>query len=222
MSSPRRLGRDELADEPTAWPVTEQAELAVGHVFSMVRDTVRTPGGDTMTREYIRHPGAVGIIAVDDDERVVLVRQYRHPVAARLLEPPAGLLDVDGEDWQAAAARELAEEVGLAADTWHVLVDLYTSPGMGTEALRLFLARGLRPAPRPDGFVPAAEEAAMETVTADLDDVAAAVLAGRVGNPALCIGILATLAARANGYRELRPADAPWRAKDAVDGHALR
>lgn len=214
----RALAVEEIADQPLAWPISNHHELAEGHVITMVSDEIITPDGSRMVREYVRHPGAVAVIgldvAADGTERVVLVRQYRHPVAHLLLEPPAGLLDVDGEDWQAAAERELAEEVGLRANDWRVLVDVFTSPGTGTEALRIFLARDLAPADRPDGFVLAGEEAHMETVWAGLDELAAAVLAGRVQNPALCTGILATVTARVDGYDRLRPGPSPWHAKD--------
>ena len=76
-------------------------------------------------------------------EQVLLVNQYRHPIEAWLDELPAGLLDVEGEQPLLAAQRELAEEARTTADEWHVLVDLYTSPGMSNEAMRVFLARGL-------------------------------------------------------------------------------
>ncbi len=208
------LTGDQLADVATRWPIVNHAELAVGRIFSMVSDQVMTPSGDRMSREHIKHPGAVAVIAVDDDDRVVLVRQYRHPVGFRLLEPPAGLLDVTGEDWLVAAQRELAEEVALAADDWRVLVDYFTSPGTGSEAVRIFLARDLSPALRPDGFVLAGEEAEMETCLASLDDLAVAILAGRLGNPSLCVGVLAAVVARTGGYASLRPADASWPARD--------
>src|SRR5918995_5288963 len=177
------LGRDELADVPLAWPVASSTVLAEGTITKYVQDQVRTPDGRLITREYLKHPGAVGVIALDDHERVALVRQYRHPVRHRLVEPPAGLLDVEGEDYLVAAQRELAEEVGLAASTWHVLVDLFTTPGMIGESLRIYLARGLSPADAPDGYLQAGEEAHMDIVWATLDDLVAAVLDGRVHNP---------------------------------------
>ena len=108
--------------------------LAEGKIGTFVEDQVSTPDGETMKREYLQHPGAVGIIALDDADRVALVRQYRHAVRHRLIEPPAGLLDVTGEDPLLAAQRELAEEVGLAAGRWHVLVDLFTTPGLARGA----------------------------------------------------------------------------------------
>jgi 8-oxo-dGDP phosphatase len=207
----------QIADTPLAWPVDSSTVLAEGGVGRFVQDHVRTPHGEVMTREYVRHPGAVGVIALDDHERVVLVRQYRHPVRHRLVEPPAGLLDVEGEDYLVAAQRELAEEVGLAATTWHVLVDLFTTPGMIGETLRIYLARGLTAADAPDGYLKAGEEAHMDIVWATLDDLVAAVLDGRVHNPTLVSGALAAWAARErDSYAGLRPADADWPARRAL------
>lgn len=204
----RLLRPEELADQPEAWTVPQHRVLAEGAVFDLVEDRVATPEATEITRQYVRHPGAVGVIALDPEDRMVLVRQYRHPVRHRLLEPPAGLLDVAGEDRLSAARRELAEEVGLAAADWRILVDLFTSPGMGDEAVRIYLARDLSPAPAPDGFVLAGEEADMETVTAPLADVVAAVLAGRVRNPLLVTGALACATARAgDGFDALRPGE---------------
>ena len=191
--------------------------LARGAITRYVQDEVRTPDGSTVHREYVQHPGAVGVIALDDQDRVALVRQYRHPVRQRLIEPPAGLLDVDGEDYLKAMQRELAEEVGLAADRWDVLVDLFTTPGIIGEALRVYLARDLRPVDAPDDFLRAGEEAHMDTVWASLDDLVAAVLDGRVQNPTLVTGMLAAWTARArDGFAGLRPADAPWTARDRL------
>ena len=207
----------QIADTPLAWPVDSSTVLAEGGVGRFVQDRVRTPDGEVMTREYVRHPGAVGVIALDDHERVALVRQYRHPVRHRLVEPPAGLLDVEGEDYLVAAQRELAEEVGLAASTWHVLVDLFTTPGMIGETLRIYLARGLSAADAPDGYLKAGEEAHMDIVWATLDDLVAAVLNGRVHNPTLVSGALAAWAARErDSYAGLRPADADWPAREAL------
>ncbi|HEY0240828.1 MAG TPA: NUDIX hydrolase [Friedmanniella sp.] len=211
-----------MADVALAWPVLSTQVLAEGHIATFAQDRVRTPDGGEMTREYLRHPGAVGIIALDEDERVVLVRQYRHPVRHRLAEPPAGLLDHAGEDPLAAAKRELAEEVGLSAGRWHLLVDLFTTPGIIGEGLRVFLARDLAPADRPDGFTAEGEEAEMDTVWATLDDLLDAVLDGRLHNPTLVSGVLAAGIARGrDGFATLRPADAPWPAREALAAAGL-
>lgn len=198
----------EIADRPVHWDVTEHTLRADGPVIAMVTDQVTTPSGESVRRDYVTHPGSVAVIAVDDADRLVLVRQYRHPVGHELWEPPAGLLDTDGESWLAAAQRELAEEAALAADDWSVLVDTFTSPGCSAESLRIYLATGLREAAAPEGFVADGEEAHMEIVRVPRDDVVEAVLAGRVHNPVLVAGTLALEAVRAG--RAARPADAGW------------
>lgn len=204
------------ADRPESWPVEAHRVLATGRVCSFVEDDIRPPSGETFTRQYLTHPGAVAVIAMDDEQRLATVHQYRHPVAMRLLEPPAGLLDMDGEDFLAAAQRELAEEALLQADDWRVLVDLFTTPGGCEESIRIYLARGLSPAPRPDGFVVADEEAHMSIEWVALSDVVDAVLAGRVQSPSMVSGAMALQAALATGrLDDLRPADAPWPAREA-------
>jgi 8-oxo-dGDP phosphatase len=216
------LAAAELVDVALAWPVLSTEVLAKGHVATFAQDRVRTPDGGEMTREYLRHPGAVGIIALDEAERVVLVRQYRHPVRHRLSEPPAGLLDHAGEDPLVAAKRELAEEVGLSAGRWNVLVDLFSTPGIIGEGLRVYLARDLAPADRPDGFTAEGEEADMDTVWASLDDLLDAVLDGRLHNPTLVSGVLAAGTARlSDGFASLRSGDAPWPAREALAAAGL-
>lgn len=213
------LSRAELRDVPLSWPVTGTTVLGHGHIADFVRDEVRTPDNATISREYLKHPGAVAVIALDDAERAVLVRQYRHPVRHRLIEPPAGLLDVRGEDYLAAAQRELAEEVDLSARTWNVLVDQFSTPGIVGETIRIFLARDLSGRPAPDGFVREGEEADMDTVWAPLSDLVDAVLGGDLHNPSLVSGVLAAEAARQRGWRTLRAADAPWPARESLLTH---
>lgn len=203
--------RDDVIDVPTHWPVSASRELANAHVFSVVSERLRTPAGEEIERTFLHHPGAVIVIPLDAEENVVVLRQYRHPVGARMIEAPAGLLDVAGEDPLVAAQRELAEEAMLAADDWRVLVDYTGSAGSSGESVRIFLARGLRPAARPDGFVVEGEEAEMTVGRVALDDLVDAALAGRIANGALVAGVLAVAAAQARGGLEtLRPAEAPW------------
>jgi 8-oxo-dGTP pyrophosphatase MutT (NUDIX family) len=203
-----------LADVRESWPVgASETVHSTGRVISVRRDRVEPPGAEPFTRDVVVHPGAVGVVALDNEERMLLVRQYRHPVGYRLLEPPAGLLDVAGEDYRAAAERELWEEAGMKASDWRLLVDAFTSPGMTTEAIRIFLARGLTVAS--EAFERVHEEADMDVVRAPLADVVKAVLAGDLHNPILVMGALAAWTAlHGDGFDTLRPADAPWPARD--------
>ncbi len=203
-------GEAGLADIAAPRPVVSSEQAWRGRVFGMRSDVVDLGAGGVVTREYVDHPGAVGIVALDRAERVLLLLQYRHPVGRELWEIPAGLLDVAGEDARAAAERELAEEADLTAARWDVLVDYFTTPGGSTEALRLFLARDLAPVPDHARYAREAEELDMELRWVPLDDAVAAVLRGDVHNPSAVVGILAAHAARAGGWTSLRPADAPW------------
>jgi len=220
-----------VIDENESWQVVSHEVLVRAHIVSLEQDVVSSPSGETMTRELIAHPGSVAIMALDERNRVAVVHQYRHPVGMRLVEPPAGLLDVAGESACEAARRELAEEAGLAADDWRVLVDFATSPGMSDEVLRVYLARGLRPAPRPAGFEAHDEEADMGLEWLPLADVVDGVRAGLYHNVALCMGSQAlALALAEDALGELRPGDAPWpmrqrvldveRARDDLSGRA--
>lgn len=195
-----------LADVPGERGVLTSQVVHRGLVWDVVRESVELGPYRTVVREYVRHPGAVAVIALDDDDRVLLLRQYRHPVGAELWEPPAGLLDVPGEDLVAAAQRELAEEADLTARDWWVLADYFTTPGGSDEALRIFLARGLASVPHADRHHREDEEADMEPVWVPLDDAVSAVLAGRLRNPSTAVGVLAATAARARGWTDLREA----------------
>ena len=113
-------------------------------------DTIERADGSRGTREIAGHPGAVAILAIDDDDRVLLVRQYRVAVGEALLEIPAGTLDVavDGsiEDPDLAAPRELEEETGMRAGSWRLIARFFTAPGFASEMMHLYLATDLRPA----------------------------------------------------------------------------
>ncbi|MFE3546751.1 NUDIX domain-containing protein [Nocardia sp. NPDC059177] len=180
--------------------------LYSGAILALRQDQVAMPGGRIAEREVVEHHGAVAVLALDDDGDIVLIRQYRHPIGTRLLELPAGLLDIDGEDPLTAAQRELAEETGLAAVSWSVLVDVALSPGFTDEALRVFVATGLTPTDRPD---PEHEEADLELVRMPVAEAVRAALAGEIVNATAVAGVLAFAAAQASGV-PLRSADAPW------------
>jgi ADP-ribose pyrophosphatase len=201
----------EIRDEPEKWPVLASEEAFRGHVFSIRTDTVKMLDGKVAQRDYVVHPGAVGVVALDEADRVLLVRQYRHPVGWRLWELPAGLLDHPGENPLAAAKRELYEETHQQADDWRVLIDLFTTPGGSDEAIRLYLARGVREA-EGEQFEREHEEADMAAVWADRSEVTKLILAGELHNPLTVAGVMAlTTVITTNALDDLRPADAPWR-----------
>lgn len=177
-----------------------------GAILALRLDQVAMPGGSVAEREVVEHYGAVAVAALDADDRLVLIRQYRHPIGERLLELPAGLIDKPGEDPLTAAKRELAEETGLAASKWSVLVDIALSPGFTDEALRIYLAEDLADTHRDE---PELEEADIAMVHLSVDDAVQATLAGEIVNATAVAGVLALATARSTGAT-LRAADAPW------------
>ena len=178
-----------------------------GHVISLRRDTVAMPGGGDSVREVVTHPGAVAVVAVDDEDRVVLLRQYRHPVGRYLWELPAGLRDADGEPPLETAKRELAEEVLLAAERWSLLTTTYSSPGFSDELVLVYLAEGLADVERPEGFTVEHEELDMTIERVPLADAVQRVFDGDIRNSSAVVGILAAAQNRGATPR-LRPVDA--------------
>ena len=171
--------------------------LVEAPIIALRRDEVVMPGGVSASREIVEHLGAVAVVAVDSDERIAMVYQYRHSVGKRLWELPAGLLDVRGEDELTGAQRELQEEAGLSARTWSVLTDLVTSPGFCEEAVRVFLASELSDVPRMEAT--GDEEADMEIAWVGLDEAVDKVLRGDIVNSIACSGILAAYAVLRGG-----------------------
>lgn len=188
---------------------TSSETLYTGKIFALRRDRVRMPGGKDVVREVVEHFGAVAIVAMDDDNKIPLVYQYRHALGRRLWELPAGLLDVDGEPAHLTAARELKEEAGLQAATWQVLVDLDSTPGFSDESVRVYLATGLTEIDRPEAHD---EEADMTVRWYPLADAAHQVLSGEIVNAIAVAGILAAQAV-ATGFSQARPVDSPWQDK---------
>ncbi|MGQ0464678.1 MAG: NUDIX domain-containing protein [Sporichthyaceae bacterium] len=177
-----------------------------GGVVRMRRDHVLMPDGALAVRDVLVHPGSVGVLALDDAGRVLVLRQYRHPIGQRLWELPAGLLDFPGEEQLAAARRELAEEAHLEASDWRVLLDAYTSPGGSDEAVRIYLAQGVRELPG-EWQAGVHEEAELLTRWVPLPELMAGVLAGRLRNPLLAMGIPVLTAVLAGaGVESLRSA----------------
>lgn len=171
---------DELHDTAERWSV-ERSESRYDDGFVTVRtDTVQAPDGATFARSIVEHPGAVGVLAMDEDGRVLLLRQYRHAAGARLLELPAGICDVADELPEQTAARELHEEASLTSADWRLLVDVAPTPGSSTERWRIFFARDLEAVADADRHQPVHEEADMTAVWVPLDEVVMATLDGRL------------------------------------------
>lgn len=189
-----------LADEPLSWPVVGSAYLHKDDwVVAFRSDTIHRPDHpeDTFRRLVVEDPGAVIVLALDEQDRVVVIHQYRHPVQMRLVELPAGKLDQVGEDPVVAAQRELREEVGLLAREWTHLMTTYASPGITAETHALYLARGLEDIER--DFDPHHEEAEMAVSRVPLADLVEAVLDGRVADAPLATAVLAYEALRSRG-----------------------
>lgn len=198
-----------MKDTPERWPVGESTELLRSRLITVRSDKVLMPDNTYAERDVVIHPGAVAVLALDDDDRILMIKQYRHPVGRVLWEIPAGLRDVPGEDPLVTAQRELAEEASYRARDWHVLTDFFTSPGFSTERLRIFLARGLEEIPEVERtHVLKEEEARLERDWLPLPEAVSMVLAGDLHNGVAAMGILAGYAASGD-FSGLRPADSP-------------
>ncbi|KAA5827198.1 NUDIX hydrolase [Saccharopolyspora hirsuta] len=182
-------------------------DVYVGRILALRADEVGMPGGGHARREVVEHLGAVAVVAVDEQDRVVLLHQYRYPLGRRLWELPAGLLDVAGEEPVRTAQRELAEEAGIAAEEWSVLVDVASSPGFTDESIRIFLATGLSDVDRPEAV--GDEEADLVIRRVPFAEAVDMVLAGEIVNSPAVSGLLAAKAVR-DGGRSGRPVDAEW------------
>ena len=199
-----------IEDQPAHWPVVSSAELLRARLVTVRSDKVRTPENDVAERDVVLHPGAVAVLALDDADRILMIRQYRHPVSACCGRSRRACAMSPGEDPWVTAQRELVEEAGYRAKDWRVLADYYSSPGYSTERLRVFLARDLEVIPTAERhFVPHAEEAHLLLGWLPLDEAVRKVFAGELHNGPAVLAIMAGYAARSEGYDRLRPADAP-------------
>jgi 8-oxo-dGTP pyrophosphatase MutT (NUDIX family) len=193
---------------PASWPVVGSEEQFRNWLISVRTDKVQLPDDSRQVeRTVVSHIGAVGILAVDERNRVLMIRQYRHPVARELWEIPAGLRDVTGEALVDTARRELLEETGHAARQWDVLVDSYASPGITNERIRIFLARDLAVAE--SDYQREGEEKYLRTEWVPLAEAVQLALAGKLHNGATIQGVLAASIASSAKFSGLRPPDAP-------------
>lgn len=197
----------DLKDDPVDVEILDSAIAFEGRVWKIRQDRFRL-GDDEITREYMDHTGAVAVLAMDERDRVLLIKQYRHPIRMREWELPAGLLDIAGESPLRAAQRELAEEADLTAETWHLLSEFTTTAGGSNEAIRVFLARGVSSTAQ--AFARSEEEAEIEVRWVPLDEVVDGILSRQLQNSILAIGALSAQAGRARGWETLGAADAPW------------
>jgi len=190
-----------IADDPRVWPVIGTREIyRDAWVVALREDIIQRPGHpeETFGRLVIEHPGAVVVLAVDDEERVCCIRQYRHAGGAVFVELPAGILDAVDEDPQVTAGRELREEVELQAEHWRRLLTLYPTAGITSELHHIYLARGLSHADQVD-FALRAEEADIDVLWVPFPELLDAVLDERVREGPLAAAVLAYEVLRSRG-----------------------
>lgn len=159
-----------------------------GMVWDLVAETFSF-GDEELTREFIEHPGAVAVIAIDNQDRLLLLSQYRHPVKSFLLEIPAGLKDIPGESELECAKRELLEETSLEADQWSELIRFYTTPGGNSEEITIFVAKGIREVE--SGYVQTGEEKDMPKYWVPIAEAVQKVLNSEIKSPSAAVGIMA-------------------------------
>ena len=195
-----------LRDVSEQWEVVGEPSYAPGVFVTLRTDQVRMPDEELAKRDVVEHPGAVAIVALDDDGQVLLIRHYRHPAGHLLWEIPAGIRDVPGEPACVTAERELLEEAGYRARDWHELVDFFSSPGILTERIQVFLARGLTWVPESErgGHVPEHEEAHLLVRWVPLRQAVRLILAGDLHNGVTAVGVLSAYAAEQGGSGALR------------------
>ena len=205
MTGPDRVDLP-LRDEPSPAAVRSSELLLTGRIWDVRRDVVELAGGAVVTRDVVTHPGAVAVLAMDDEQRVLLIRQCRHPISALNWELPAGLRDVAGEDPVVTAQRELLEETDLRADTWSHLVTLHPSPGSLDEAIEVYLAQDIREVPAAERHERTDEEAGIVAQWAPITTVVDAIVRGDLHNGPLVAAILVQHARLSAGAADDRPA----------------
>jgi len=187
---PGRIPPAEYGDSPAVWPVAATTQRYESAFLNVRTDAIVDPTGEIHERVVVQPRGAVAVVALDEDSRVLLIEQYRHPVGGRLLELPAGTLDVEGEPALAAAQRELMEEGDVSAATWEECIGLWSTPGYSTERWQLYRATDLSPVPNHERAQRHAEEADLEQWWMPLEDAVQAVFDGRICNALAVAGIM--------------------------------
>lgn len=193
---PGRIAPADHADSPAAWPVASTTPRYESSYLNVRTDVIVDPTGGQHERVVVQPRGAVAVLAIDEDARLLVVEQYRHPVGARLLELPAGTLDVEGESALAAAERELIEEGDVVAATWEEMLRLTATPGYSTERWRLFRATDLSPVPHHERAERHAEEADLEQWWMPLDEAVQAIFDGRISNALAIAAIMSEVVRR--------------------------
>ena len=193
---PGRIASATHGDSPAAWPVASTTVRYESAFLNVRTDDIVDPAGEVHQRVVVQPRGAVAVLALDEDSRVLLVEQYRHPVGARLLELPAGTLDVEGESALGTAQRELIEEGDVTAAAWEDLLFLSSTPGYSTERWRLYRATDLSPVPHDERAQRRAEEAGLQQWWMPLDDAVEAIFDGRISNVLAIAGILSEVVRR--------------------------
>ena len=175
-------------DRPASLAISESEVVFNGKIWDIKRESFDY-NGKTLVREFVAHPGAVAIVALNQDNEVLLINQYRHPVREYLWEIPAGLLDLPGESKLEAAKRELLEETGYIAESWSELIEFHTTPGGNNETIAIFLARELRH--QGHELELEGEETDMQVDWVPLGEALASVLASEMRSPSAAVGIMA-------------------------------
>jgi ADP-ribose pyrophosphatase len=186
-SAPQPFSGDPLEEQ-----VVESRLVHHGRYLDVRIDTIQRADGSTGTRDVVKHPGAVAVLALDTDDRLLLVRQWRLPAARAMLEIPAGTLDVhEGvtEDPAVAVRRELEEETGSRASSWRRLASFWTAPGFATELMHLYLATGLESVHGDDRLAPDEDER-LELSRLTIDEALSMVDAGEIVDAKSMLGIL--------------------------------
>jgi 8-oxo-dGTP pyrophosphatase MutT (NUDIX family) len=175
-------------DQIESLSVDSRKVVYEGRIWDVVQETFQFAEQE-LVRDFVAHPGAVAVVAVDEENRILLINQYRHPVSATLWELPAGLRDLAGEPLEATARRELLEETGYVAHSLEPLISFFPSPGGLSEEIHVFVARGLTSAE--SRFVREGEEKTMTAQFFKLEVVVDSILNGGIKNGPCALAVLA-------------------------------